>query len=193
MKPPTVTICIDAELESGQSYVEASFDAVEIEKTPRPDVNPKATPKPTSDSDKTVPSEPRVKEDKGDDPTPEPLPKTPVLKTIQPQLVAADGSIHNLSDGATVGILRDNSRPIPSISLMPSPDLHFCAQRHGEFHVTRDGECSYRNLSNNGSIVVRAGVNHELGPNSEPFVLHSGDSIILGTGNPAITFVLSER
>ena len=118
---------------------------------------------------------------------------TPPL-VVEPvfQIVAADGTAYLVSDQDVVGILRDKSRPRPTIALKPTPDLKFCSQRHGQFLRCDDGSFAYQNLSSNGTVLTRGETSLTLGPDDDPVVLAHGDKLVLGSGNAALTFEVNE-
>ena len=132
-----------------------------------------------------------VYEEKGED-DPISTPPLPVEPAIVAQVMAADGCVYEVHDGSVIGIVRNKNHEEPDIALHPTADLKYCSQRHGRFTSTDEGGFAYENLSGNGTVLMRGAESYKLVAGDEPIALESGDQLVLGAGDPAITFMMLE-
>lgn len=195
MKVPSVTLRVDTALNKGEFRVETSFDAAQVPPTPEfePIYQEPSVPAANPVADDGLATQPGTGTPSLEDDASELGLSTPPL-VVEPvfQIVAADGTAYLVSDQDVVGILRDKSRPRPTIALKPTPDLKFCSQRHGQFLRCDDGSFAYQNLSSNGTVLTRGETSLTLGPDDDPVVLAHGDKLVLGSGNAALTFEVNE-
>ncbi len=194
MKVPTVTLRVDTSLSKGEFRVETSFDAAQVPPTPEfGHTQPVAAEQMASmaregrQAQSAAGGTPALEDDR---PVSVSSATPPLVVTPAAEVIAADGTAYPVADQTVVGILRRADRELPDIVLKTTDDLTYCSQRHGMFLLCDDDSFAYQDLSNNGTVLMRGETSLRLGPDDDPVVLATGDKLVLGTGNPALTFVM---